>query len=123
MHSIKTAILASSFCCVGLPALADCAFPTFSYFPDKNDFVVVEAAVSAGTFCRHNFAEGPGYHFTKLTVGKPPEHGTLRRRGNAFVYTPAKSFKGKDAYIIYICARKDGGGNGCSTVAYVSTTQ
>lgn len=116
------ALIAAPLAGFSAPAFAGCTFPTFQYFPEKNDGVVVGAVVRADTSCRHSFAEGPGYRFTGLSVAGAPEHGTLRRRGDAFVYTPDKGFRGKDAYMVKVCATK-GAAKGCSGVGYVSTVE
>ena len=100
-------------------AQAACVYDNFVFHPEKNDGVVVDAVVDAGSFCTHNFAEGPGYKFTGITFEHQPEHGKLVKTGvNRFVYTPDKGFKGKDAYIFKICATK-GGQKGCSVVGFV----
>jgi len=101
------------------PARAGCLYRTFDFHPEKNDGVVVDVIVDAGSFCTHNFAEGPGYRFTGIDVA-PPQHGRLVQAGsNRFIYTPDKGFTGKDAYMFKICATK-GAQRGCSTVAFVS---
>jgi len=101
------------------PARAGCLYKTFDFHPEKNDGVVVDAIVDAGSSCTHNFAEGPGYTFTGISFEHTPEHGKLVKTGpNRFVYTPDKGFKGKDAYIFKICATK-GELKGCSAVAFV----
>jgi hypothetical protein len=108
---------------LSLPARAECSYPPFDFFPDKGGGVVVEMTVKAGTTCSHNFAEGPGYRFTSIGVDRAPEHGVLRKTGPfRYVYTPSGGFKGKDAYIVKICATK-GAAKGCSVVAYVATVQ
>ena len=100
-------------------ARAGCLYKPFDFHPEKNDGVVVDVIVDAGSSCSHNFGEGPGYRFTGISF-EPPEHGSLVKAGaNRFVYTPAKGFTGKDAYIFKICASK-GAQKGCSTVAFVS---
>ncbi len=100
-------------------ARAGCLYKTFDFHPEKNDGVVVDAIVDAGSSCTHNFAEGSGYKFTSITFEHRPDHGTLVKTGvNRFVYTPEKGFKGNDAYIFKICATK-GGQKGCSAVAFV----
>jgi hypothetical protein len=102
------------------PARAGCLYKTFDFHPEKNDAVVVDVIVDAGSSCTHNFAEGPGYRFTGISFAREPENGSLVKTGaNRFIYTPAKGFKGKDAYIFTICATK-GAQKGCSTVAFVS---
>lgn len=101
-------------------ARAGCLYKPFDFHPEKNDGVVVDVIVDAGSSCTHNFAEGPGYRFTGIGLARAPENGKLVKAGtNRFVYTPDKGFRGKDAYIFKICASK-GGRKGCSTVAFVS---
>jgi hypothetical protein len=110
---------------VVLTARADaaCTYPTFDFFPEKNGSVVVEMKVTDGTSCTHNFAEGPGYKFTSVGIGLPPEHGALKKEGkNRFVYRPAAGFKGNDAYMMQICATK-GAAKGCSSIAYLATVE
>jgi len=73
--------------------------------------------------CTHNFAEGPGYKFTSAAIERRPEHGTLRKEGAfRYVYRPDAGFRGKDAYLVKICATK-GDAKGCSTIAYVVTLE
>ncbi len=104
-------------------ARAECIYKPFEYFPEKNDGVVVELIVKSGTTCAHNFKEGPGYAFTSVTFERSPEHGSLGKAGALrFIYRPARSFKGKDAYMFKICATK-GGQKGCSAIAFVATVQ
>jgi hypothetical protein len=74
------------------PARAGCLYKTFDFHPEKNDGVVVDAIVDAGSSCTHNFAEGPGYKFTGITL-EQPEHGKVVKAGvNRFVYRPDKGF-------------------------------
>jgi hypothetical protein len=104
-------------------ARAACVYKNFDFHPEKNDGVVVEAAVDAGSSCVHQFGEGPGYKFTALTFEREPEHGKLIKAGPYwFFYTPEKGFTGKDAYIFKICATK-GELSGCSAVAFVATVK
>lgn len=101
-------------------ASADCLYKPFDFHPEKNDGVVVTSIVDAGSSCTHNFAEGPGYKFTGITFEHEPDHGKLvKQSATRFVYTPAKGFTGKDAYIFRICATKAGEA-GCSAVAFVA---
>jgi hypothetical protein len=105
-----------------LPAAAHagCLYKPFDFHPEKNDGVVVDVIVDAGSSCTHNFAEGPGYKFTSIGFVREPENGRLVKAGaNQFIYTPDQGFTGKDAYIFKICATK-GAQKGCSTVAFVS---
>jgi hypothetical protein len=62
------------------PARAGCLYKTFDFHPEKNDGVVVDAIVDAGSSCTHNFAEGPGYKFTGITL-EQPEHGKVVKAG------------------------------------------
>jgi hypothetical protein len=101
-------------------ARAGCLYKPFDFHPEKNDGVVVDVIVDAGSSCTHNFGEGPGYKFTGITFEHEPERGKLVKTGpNRFVYTPDQGFTGKDAYIFKICATK-GPQKGCSTVGFVS---
>ena len=104
-------------------ASAGCTYKPFDFRPERNDGVVVDSIVDAGSSCTHNFAEGPGYKFTGITFEHEPESGKLVKAGaNRFVYTPRKGFTGKDAYLFKICAIK-GALTGCSTVAFVVTVK
>jgi len=101
-------------------ARAGCLYQPFDFHPEKNDGVVVDVIVDAGSSCTHNFGEGPGYKFTGITFERKPERGTLVKTDRTrFIYTPDPGFKGKDFYLFKICATK-GAQKGCSTVAFVS---
>ena len=101
-------------------AHAGCLYKPFDFHPEKNDGVVVDVIVHAGSSCTHNFGEGPGYKFTGISLVHEPENGKLVKTGaNRFIYTPDKGFTGKDAYVFRICASK-GTQKGCSTVGFVS---
>ena len=101
-------------------AQAGCLYKNFEFHPEKNDGVVVDVIVDAGSFCTHNFGKGQGYKFTSISFLHEPEYGKVVAAGtNRFIYTPDKGFKGKDAYVFRICATK-GAQKGCSTVAFVS---
>ena len=103
-----------------LSAHAACVYRPFEFHPEKNDGVMVDVIVDAGSSCTHNFGGGQGYTFTGISFEHEPENGKLVKDGvNHFVYTPDKGFTGKDAYIFKICATK-GAQKGCSTVAFVS---
>ena len=100
-------------------ARAECKYPVFDFFPEKNGGVTVDTVAVAGTPCTHNFREGPGYHFTSVGVALKPEHGRLAKQGGArFVYTPTAGYAGKDAYMIQICATK-GEQKGCTGIAFL----
>jgi len=102
---------------------AACLYKPFQFQPEKNGGVVVNSVVEAGTFCAHNFAEGPGYKFESVTIDRPPEHGALTQtEPMRFVFTPSRRFSGKDAYVFKICASK-GEQRGCSTIAFVATVR
>jgi hypothetical protein len=112
--------LAALLVLLPVSARAGCLYKPFDFHPEKNDGVVVDVIVDAGSSCTHNFGEGPGYKFTGITFAREPERGTLVKAGaNRFIYTPDQGFKGKDAYLFKICATK-GALKGCSTVAFVS---
>jgi len=105
--------------CAATGAKAECKYPVFDFFPERNGGVTVDAVVIAGTPCTHNFAEGPGYRFTSVGVALKPEHGRLVKQGGArFVYTPRADYSGKDAYMIHICATK-GEQKGCTGIAFL----
>jgi lipoprotein NlpI len=53
-----------------------------------------------------------------VSVDLEPEHGELKRDGDAFRYSPSPGFEGKDAYLFKICADK-GKTSGCSVVSFV----
>jgi len=100
-------------------ARAECKYPVFDFFPEKNGGVTVDTIAVAGTPCTHNFREGPGYRFTSVDAALEPEHGRLSKQGRArFVYTPKAGYSGKDAYMIQICATK-GEQKGCSSIAFL----
>ncbi|MBI1867312.1 MAG: Ig-like domain-containing protein [Methylocystis sp.] len=116
---LSATTVASALLC--LSANAKCIYKPFEFFPEKNGAVVVESRIDGETPCKHNFAEGEGYHFTSLTIDRAPEHGALTQTGDTqFVFTPNAGFSGKDAYIFEICATK-GDEAGCSTIAFVAT--
>ncbi len=121
---IKTSFLAiPALVVLASPARADCKYPTFDFFPEKNGGLVVDMKVTDGAPCTHNFAEGPGYKFTSVGIDRMPEHGALKREGgNRFVYHPATGYTGKDFYGVKVCATK-GGAKGCSTIYYVATIE
>ncbi|MGB9383169.1 MAG: hypothetical protein WCB50_00045 [Pseudolabrys sp.] len=101
-------------------ARAGCLYKPFEFHPEKNDGVVVDVIVDAGSSCTHNFGEGAGYTFTDIRFEHEPENDKLvKTSANRFIYTPDKGFVGKDAYIFKICASK-GTQKGCSTVGFVS---
>jgi hypothetical protein len=98
---MKIFVAAVSLVLFAAPARAECVHPTFDFFPEKNGGVVVNMKVSDGSQCTHNFAEGPGYKFTSVSIHLQPEHGSLKREGAyRFVYRPAAGFTGKDAYMV-----------------------
>ena len=121
---IKTSLLAvPAFVLLASPVLADCNYPTFDFFPEKNGGVVIDMKVTDGALCTHNFAEGPGYRFTSVGIDRMPEHGSLKREGgNRFVYRPAAGFTGKDFYGVTVCAIKSGA-KGCVTIYFVATIE
>jgi hypothetical protein len=105
------------------PGRADCNYPGYEFFPEKNGGVVVDMKVTDGAPCTHRFAEGPGYKFTSVGIDRMPEHGALKRDGtNRFVYRPAAGFTGKDFYGMKVCAIK-GGAKGCTVIYYVATVE
>src|SRR5215475_13693601 len=92
-----------------LPAAArgGCLYKPFDFHPEKNDGVVVDVIIDAGSACTHIFGVGPGYTFTGISFEREPENGKLvKTSASRFIYTPDKGFVGKDAYIFKICARK-----------------
>ena len=85
---------------VGAAAQAGCLYKPFEFHPEKNDGVVVDVIVDAGSSCTHNFGQGQGYTFNRISFVHEPEHGKLLQAGvNRFIYTPDKGFTGKDAYV------------------------
>jgi hypothetical protein len=105
------------------PAHAECTYPAYEFFPEKNGGMVVEMKVSDGASCTHNFAEGPGYKFTSVAIDRQPEHGSVKKDGvNHFVYRPSPGFKGRDFYGVKICATK-GAAKGCVTIYYLATVE
>jgi hypothetical protein len=101
-------------------AQAECKYPRFDFFPEKNGGVVVDSVTTGGAPCAHDFAEGPGYKFDEVVIDRMPEHGSLAQIGpTRFVYTPAPGYKGKDFYLFRICATK-ASKSGCSTIAFVA---
>lgn len=104
-------------------AYAGCTVQDFMFWPERNDNVVVDTHVEAGTVCEHAFAEGPGYRFTRLSVARQPEQGRAAMRGRTLVFRPSPQFRGKDFYQVKICAVKEGGGRGCSNLFFVATIE
>ena len=101
-------------------ARAGCLYKPFEFHPEKNDGVVVDVIVDAGSSCTHNFGRGSGYTFTGISFAHEPENVFFFNDwSNSVIYTPDKGFTGKDAYVFRICASK-GGRQGCSTVGFVS---
>jgi len=120
MSSRRLLVLAALAALLPAAAQAGCLYKPFEFHPEKNDGVVVDVIVDAGSFCTHNFGEGQGYTVTDIGFAHEPEYGKVVRTGpGRFVYTPNKGFTGKDAYVFHICATKDGQ-KGCSTIAFVS---
>lgn len=118
--SHRLLVVAALLVLLPVTARAGCLYKPFDFHPEKNDGVVVDVIVDAGSSCTHNFGEGPGYKFTGIIFEHEPENGKLVKTGpNRFVYTPDQGFTGKDAYIFKICASK-GAQKGCSTVGFVS---
>jgi hypothetical protein len=98
------------------PVRAACVYPPFEFHPEKNGGVQVPVRVDMGSSCRHNFLEGPGYHFTKVAIGLPPVYGTLKEIAkNVFLYTPRVN--GADVYTFEICATK-GKQAGCTSIMF-----
>jgi hypothetical protein len=118
-------LLAGLLLCVSsASAFAGCKLPTFEFFPERNDHVVVTGVVAKGTTCVHKLGEGPGYHFTSVESARDPEHGALSVvPGATITYKPKARFGGKDFYGIRACATKEGGAKGCSTIYYVLSMQ
>jgi tetratricopeptide (TPR) repeat protein len=106
------------------PSYAACVYPPFELHPEKTGRrgmmrgLEVPVQVEKGSSCRHDFAEGPGYHFTKVAIVHLPARGTLKEIGkNAFLYTPGEEARGEDAYAFEICATK-GKQAGCTVVLF-----
>ncbi len=101
--------LAAALALLPAAAQAGCLYKPFEFHPEKNDGVVVDVIVDAGSFCTHNFGQGQGYTFNSISFMHEPDNGKLVPAGaNRFIYTPDKGFKGKDAYVFKICASKGG---------------
>jgi hypothetical protein len=56
-------------------------------------------------------------------VKRQPEHGRADAASATVTYRPAAAFSGKDFYEVMICAEKDGGEQGCSTIYFVATAR
>ena len=120
---MKITLPALAFVLCAASAHAECTYPAYEFFPEKNGGVVVDMKVTDGASCTHYFAEGPGYKFTSVTLDRQAEHGSVKKDGvNHFVYRPAAGFKGKDFYGVKICATK-GAAKGCTTIYYVATIE
>jgi hypothetical protein len=120
---MKVCLPALALILLAAPAHAECTYPVFDFFPEKNGGVVVDMKVTDGASCTHNFAEGPRYKFTSVGIDRQPEHGSLKKQGvNRFVYRPAAGYTGKDFYGVKVCATK-GAAKGCSTIYYVATVE
>ena len=123
MQRRSLALAAAMYVLAPAAARAECVYKPFAFHPEKNDGVVVDAIVDAGSRCVHQFGEGPAYKFTGITFEREPEHGKLTKVGPYwFFYVPDKGFTGKDAYMFKICASK-GEQSGCSAVAIVATVK
>jgi hypothetical protein len=104
-------------------AHAECTYTPHEFFPEKGGGIVVDTHVTDASKCTHNYAEGPGYKFTGSAIELRPEHGTLKKEGPyKYVYRPAEGFKGKDAYMVKVCATK-GDLKGCTHIGYVATLE
>ncbi len=80
-----------------LGACWQCVYQPFDFHPEKNDGVVVDALVDAGSSCTHNFGEGPGYKFTGITFhAQAGARHAGETTAHRFIYTPDPGFKGKD---------------------------
>ena len=98
--------------------MAGCSFRPYAFFPDRNDRVQVQVQTDAESFCDNSFREGPGYHFTSVTVATLPKHGLIATLGeNHFAYHPFANYHGPDEYVIHACAIV-GGRRGCSKLTY-----
>ncbi len=99
-------------------ARAECSFSPYAFFPDRNDRVRVVVETDAVSFCDNSFREGPGYHFTKVSVVQVPPHGLIATLGpNHFAYHALPNFSGPDRYTIRACATV-GARKGCYTLIY-----
>jgi hypothetical protein len=99
-------------------ALAKCSFSPYAFFPDRNDHVRIQVQTDVESFCDNSFREGPGYHFTSVTVAQPPRHGLIATIGeNHFAYHAFPKYNGPDEYVIRACAAvRDR--QGCSKLTY-----
>jgi len=99
-------------------ALAKCYFSPYTFFPDRNDHVRILVQTDAESFCDNSFREGPGYHFTSVTVASLPKHGIIATLGeNHFAYHAFANYNGSDQYVIRACAVV-GDRQGCSQLTY-----
>lgn len=114
------ALAAMSFS-LGLPlsgALARCSFSPYEFFPDRNDHLRILVQTDAESFCDNSFREGPGYHFTSVTVARLPRRGLIAKLGeNHFAYHAFPNYSGPDEYVIRACAIV-GKRRGCSKLTY-----
>lgn len=121
MCKISRSVLATMGLLLAAPqsgALAKCSFSPFMFFPDRNDHVRILAQTDAESFCDNSLREGPGYHFTSVTVASPPKHGIIASLGeNHFAYHAFANYNGSDQYVIRACAIV-GDRKGCSQLTY-----
>ncbi len=104
-------------------ARAECSFSPYTFFPDRNDRVHVIVHTDAASFCDNSFREGPGYHFTTVSVVQVPPHGLIATLGpHHFTYHALPNFSGQDRYTIRACATV-GVRKGCSTLVYDVTVR
>ena len=104
-------------------AHATCAFSPFSFFPDRNDRVHVRVETDDKSFCDNSFREGPGYHFTDVSLAKAPPHGFVETLGpNHYAYHAFPNYQGRDQYTIRACAIV-GERKGCSMLIYDVTVR
>ncbi|MCW2275929.1 hypothetical protein GJ654_16575 [Rhodoblastus acidophilus] len=102
-------------------AHADCVISPVEFFPDRNDHVSAQVRTDPESFCVSSFREGPGYHFTSVSVALPPKHGVIATLGeNRFAYHALPNDRGRDSYEIRACADV-GKRHGCSRLTYLVT--
>lgn len=113
LFSLVTALVAFS----ALPAQATCITRGSGFYPGQNDEVTMIATVTGNGVCGGSYGSG-GLVFTGLEVVTNPVNGTIQTNGiTRFLYRANPGFKGKDTFVLKVCA-SGRGGEGCSTITY-----
>lgn len=103
--------------CSALPAHATCIKRGTGFYPGQNDEGTVMAYVSGNGVCGGSYGSG-GLVFTGLEVVTNPINGTIQTNGiTRFLYRANPGFKGKDTFVLKVCA-SGRGGEGYSTITY-----